>query len=56
MDNKAYEKYKAQNPVTMPVRRETVESDWEITNAEIIICTVICILIIYAVLKLFKKS
>lgn len=56
MDNKAYEQYKAQNPVTMPVRSETVEPDWEITSSEIIICTVIALLIIYAGWQFFKKK
>ena len=56
MDNKASEQYKAQNPVTMPVRSETVEPDWEITSSEIIICTVIALLIIYAGWQFFKKK
>ena len=56
MDNKAYEQYQAQQPVTMPVRIDPVESDWDITSSEIIICAVIALLIIYAGWQLFRKK
>ena len=56
MDNKASEQYKAQQPVTMPVRSETVEPDWTITSSEIIICAVIALLIIYAGWQMFRKK
>ena len=56
MDNNAYKQYKAQQPVTMPVRSETVGSDWDMTNTEIIICAVIALLIIYAGWKLFRNK
>ena len=56
MDNKAYEQYQAQQPVTRPVRIDPVESDWNMTNAEIIICAVIALLIIYAGWKLFRNK
>ena len=56
MDNKAYEQYQAQQPVTMPVRIDPVESDWNVTNTEIIICAVIALLIIYAGWKLFRNK
>lgn len=56
MDNKASEQYKAQQPVTMPVRIDSVESDWDMTSSEIIICAVIALLIIYAGWKFFRKK
>jgi hypothetical protein len=56
MDNKAYEQYQAQQPVTMPVRIDPVESDWNMTNTEIIICVVIALLVIYAGRQLFRKK
>ena len=56
MDNKASEQYKAQQPVTMPVRIDPVESDWTITSSEIIICAVISLLIIYAGWQMFRKK
>ena len=56
MDHKASEQYQAQQPVTMPVRINPVESDWNMTNTEIIICVVIALLITYAGWKLFRKK
>lgn len=56
MDNKASEQYQAQQPVTMPVRIDPVESDWNMTNTEISICAVIALLIIYAGWQLFRKK
>lgn len=56
MDNKASEKYQAQQSVTMPVRIDPVGSDWHMTNTEISICVVIALLITYAGWQLFRKK
>ena len=53
MDNKAREKYVAENPTSMPIEDylSVVPFDGQITYGEMGVCAVVVVLAIYAVMK-----
>jgi hypothetical protein len=55
MDNKAYEQYRASQPVVAPQRPEPAPP-WQATVLEITIIIVFVIVCIYAVYRAFRDS
>jgi hypothetical protein len=54
MDNKAYEQYKASQPVTPRAERIQVEPLPELTHVEITIIIVFAVAVIYAFFRIFR--
>ena len=54
MDNKAYEQYKASQPVTPRAERIQAEPLPELTHVEITIIIVFAVAVIYAFFRIFR--
>ena len=56
MDNRAYEQYKATQPVTPRAERVAAEPLPELTHTEITVIAVFAVLVAYALYRIFRSN